>query len=253
MFRLSIILVFMGICATSNVMAQDGGKGNGAKVSKDGYLVNIIAYKRCPSGDFVDSNRHHIAVQADFNGNGTDKTVKTNKIFLMKGDAFWVQDGNACDDGANFYMPLSAENCADDCALDSPTFTEYEVRARLVGKPNTGIVATSCLDAWIEDTNGDGIVDSSDELTGLCSVGDGNILVQTRTVGSGKEQNKWENVSQELLTVCVDTDLTDGVAACDERVGLFDEFGENYWWNWDTKGRAHMQLVFYPVNSGVSP
>lgn len=253
MFRLSIILVFMGICATSNVMAQDSGKGNGAKVSKDGYLVNIIAYKRCPSGDFVDSNRHHIAVQADFNGNGTDKTVKTNKIFLMKGDAFWVQDGNACDDGANFYMPLSAENCADDCALDSPTFTEYEVRARLVGKPNTGIVATSCLDAWIEDTNGDGIVDSSDELTGLCSVGDGNILVQTRTVGSGKEQNKWENVSQELLTVCVDTDLTDGVAACDERVGLFDEFGENYWWNWDTKGRAHMQLVFYPVNSGVSP
>ena len=252
MYKLSMILVFMVFFATNDVLAQNRGAGNGAKVSSDGYLVNIVAYKRCPSGDFVDSNRHHIAVQADFTGNGTDKTAKTNKIFLMKGDTFWVQDGNACDDGANFYMPLSSDNCSGDCSLEAPTFTEYEVRARLVGKPNSGVTATSCLDAWIEDTNGDGVIDENDELTGLCSVGDGNILVQTRIVGSGKEQNKWENVSQELLTVCIDTDLTDGVTACDERVGLFDQFGENYWWNWDTKGRAHMQLVFYPVNSGVA-
>jgi hypothetical protein len=252
MYKLSMILVFMVFFATNDVLAQNGGAGNGAKVSSDGYLVNVVAYERCPTGDFVDSNRHHIAVQADFTGNGTDKTAKTNKIFLMKGDTFWVQDGNACDDGANFYMPLSADNCSGDCSLEAPTFTEYEVRARLVGKPNSGVTATSCLDAWIEDTNGDGVVDENDELTGLCSVGDGNILVQTRIVGSGKEQNKWENVSQELLTVCIDTDLTDGVTACDKRVGLFDQFGENYWWNWDTKGRAHMQLVFYPVNSGVA-
>ena len=48
-------------------------------------------------------------------------------------------------------------------------------------------------------------LDTEDDI--YCSVGEGNVWVATRVVGNGKEQNKWENVSTQLLTVCVDTDL----------------------------------------------
>ncbi len=53
-------------------------------------------------------------------------------------------------------------------------------------------------------------------------------------------------MSAELLTVCVDT-IDDDITICDDRIGLFDSAGEDYWWNWDTEGRPHVQLVFFPV------
>lgn len=90
---------------------------------------------------------------------------------------------------ARIAVPIPASGLRDGARLGRGTV-----------KPDTGIVLTSCLDAYFEDTNGDGVVDENDELIGLCSVGDGNILVQTRIVGSGKEQNRWDNVGQELLT-----------------------------------------------------
>ena len=84
----------------------------------------------------------------------------------------------------------------------------------------------------------------------LCSVGTENIWVGTRTTGggSGKTQNRWENVSAQLLTVCIDTAI-DVDLECDDRVGLFDAAGVDYWWNWDTQGRPHVQLVFFPVQA----
>lgn len=66
--------------------------------------------------------------------------------------------------------------------------------------------------------------------------------------GGGKVENKWDNVSTQLLTVCVDTS---GDGVCNERIGLFDSFGQDYWWNRDTSGRPHIQLVFVPVSSSV--
>lgn len=208
--------------------------GNGAAVGKNGYLLNVIAFDQCPAGDFLDSNRHQIAVQADYTGNGTDKSSKTNKIFLKAGD-FRVADGNACDDGARFYLPL-ADNCSNcgDPSID-PVFTTYEVYARVVGKPGGEVTVTSCLEYFNTETN---------EYESLCSVGEDNIYVGVRETGGGKIQNKWDNVSSELLTVCIDTS---GDGVCDQRVGLFDAFGEDYWWNWDTSGRPHVQLVFVPV------
>jgi hypothetical protein len=50
------------------------------------------------------------------------------------------------------------------------------------------------------------------------------------------------------LTICLDTfdDLNfDG--NCDVRLGIFDPALEDYFWQWNTKGKAHAQLVFIPV------
>ena len=208
--------------------------GNGAAVGKGGFMLNVIAYEKCPAGEFLDSNRHQIAVQADYTGTGTDRSSKTNKIFLKAGD-FRVIDGNACDGGAEFYLPVQG-NCPD-CGdpMTEPEFTLYEVYARVVGKPGGSVAVTSCLEYFSTET---------EQLESLCSVGTDSVYVGLRETGGGKLQNKWYNVSKQLLTVCVDTS---GDGICDERVGLFDVFGEDYWWSWDTSGRPHVQLVFVPA------
>lgn len=245
MQRIAKIAALLVTLAAGSVAAQ--GNGNGAAVGKGGFLLNIHAYDQCPGGEFLDSNRHQIAVQNGAAGNGADKTVKINKIFLRKGEEFRVWDGNACDDGANFELPIDATNCSNCGVADGdplePTFTQYEVRARMLGKPGGSVTATSCVEAADDSL----VVDDDTDPDVFCSVGEGNIWVATRVVGSGKEQNRWENVSTQLLTVCVDTDL-DG--ACDDRLGLFDDMGLDYWWNWNANGSAHVQLVFFPVSSG---
>lgn len=53
---------------------------------------------------------------------------------------------------------------------------------------------------------------------------------------------KFVDYTEELLTVYADVDL-DGML---ERVPLFDASLENYFWQWNTKGKAHAQLVFIP-------
>jgi hypothetical protein len=174
---------------------------------------------------------------------------------LAAGSASAGPDGNgngASVDKGGFLLNVNTfEQCPGGIAEGDPlepTFTQYEVRARVLGQPGGSVTVTSC----VEEAADDAIVvdDDNTDPEILCSVGEGNIWVQTRTVGSGKEQNKWENVSTQLLTVCVDTD-GDVNMTCDDRLGLFDPAGEGYWWNWDAQGRPHVQLVFYPVQSGI--
>ena len=240
-----IAIALIGAIMASVVLAQNRDNGNGAKVGKDGFMLNVIAFEQCPSGDFLNSNRHQIAVQANYAGHASNKTAKVNKIFLKKGEDFWVQDGNACDNSAKFYLPITDANCSNcgDLGVE-PAFTEYEVFSRLVGQPGGKVTVTGCVEVIMIDP-----ITLVETAESLCSVGDDNVWVETRIVGRGKEQNKWDNVSTELLTVCVDTD---GDGICDKRVGLFDSFGEDYWWNWGAQGRPHVQLVFVPVRSGGS-
>jgi len=246
MKKLLTFVALTAIVAGGAASAQSGN--NGAKVGRNGFIVNVNAYARCPEGDFLDSNRRMIAVQADFTGVATDKASRVNKIFLQSGDDFWVEDGNACDtSGARFHLPITAENCINcgDPTIE-PIFTEYTVKARLVGKPHSRVTVTSCTEMLIVDP-----ITLVETPTSLCSVGEGNVWVGTRSSGGGKTQNRWENVSKQLLTVCIDTSLiADGI--CDERVGLFDSRGTDYWWNWDTVGRPHVQLVFLPVASSTT-
>jgi hypothetical protein len=61
--------------------------------------------------------------------------------------------------------------------------------------------------------------------------------------GNGKFA-KFENVTKQLLTLCLDTD---GDTVCDSRYPLFAPELEDYFWQWNTSGKAHAQLVFIPI------
>ena len=113
----------------------------------------------------------------------------------------------------------------------------------MLGKPGGKVTVTGCVEVLSVDP-----VTQLQTLESLCSVGENNVWGGTRATGGGKLQNGWENVSAQLLTVCVDK-TGDGV--CDDRVGLFDAAGEDYWWNWDAQGRAHVQLVFFAAQPGT--
>jgi hypothetical protein len=233
-----LTLLALAVVATPAAFAQSNDN-NGARVGKAGFLLNVKAFAECPDGNFMGSHRHQISIQADYTGVATDNTARVNKIFLGPGTGFLVQDGNACDEtGAYINLPVTPANCRN-CNSPTPTFREYEVRARVVGKPGGAATMTSCVEMLEIDP-----VTQAEIATSLCSVGQDNIRVATRNTGGGRLQNQWENVSTELLTVCVDTS---GDGVCDDRIGLFDSRGEGYWWNFDTAGQPHLQLVFLAV------
>ena len=240
MRRLPTFLTLVVLVAPA-VYGQNGNN-NGARVGKTGFILNVNAFETCPRGAMTGSHRRAIAIQADYTGVATDRASKINKIFLGSGADFLVQDGNACDQsGAYLELPVTAANCANCTAatLPAPTFTQYEVRARVLGKPRGRATITSCDEMLeIDPVTGAGVP------TSFCAVGEQNIAVGTRKAGDGRAQNRWENVSTQLLTVCVDKS---GDGVCDDRIGLFDSLGKDHWWSFDNAGRPHVQLVFFPV------
>lgn len=220
------------------------GKGNSLPPGPR-YNLQVIAFDNCPAGDFTGSNRHQIAVKANYqvmsgelasNQNGALKSdlLKQNTILLMPSETgdFQVADGNACEpnDGAELILPRDVSG-------------KYRVYVRLVGAPNTGIGVTSCAtELDLSDFDGDGL---AEEI--LCST---ENVIEFRASGSGGKGLRFTDYTQELLTVCIDT-FTDGNfdGVCDVRVPLFDTQLEYYFWQWNTQGRAHAQLVFVPDDS----
>ncbi|MGV7223841.1 MAG: hypothetical protein ACQ9MH_20235 [Nitrospinales bacterium] len=227
------------------------GKGNELPPGPR-YVLNVHAYDNCPQGDFTGSNRHMIAIQADYSydpeGQNKNLIVKTNTISLTNSDTcpesvcgdkdFVVLDGNACGSkgGAELALPSNPYDCPVDdpeCLDTDPTFQEYRVFVRLVGKKQTGIDVTTCADEAV-DVDGDTQV----EDIIMCST---ESVVKVRTTGKGSM--RFEDVSRELLTICLDTN---GSGSCDTRYGLFDPELEDYFWQWNTTGQAKAQLVFIP-------
>ena len=232
------------------------GNGNGLPPGPR-YMLNVIAFDKdhCPAGDFTGSNRHMIAVEADFNaddltanqaGTGKNAMIKQNTIKLAQGDHFRVKDGNACGSkqGAEFILPADPYSCTladgtvatDDpaCIGEDLSFQEYNVFIRLVGAKNSGVGITTCADEAV-DIDADGVI----EDTILCST---ENVVKMRSTGKGAM--KFEDVTRQLLTLCLDTD---GDTVCDARYPLFAAELEDYFWQWNTSGKAHAQLVFIPI------
>lgn len=243
------ILLSFALSYTSTMAGQGNNLPSGPR-----YMLNVIAFDNCPAGDFVDSNRHMIAVKANFDpysdpsqpltgtqaGKLASELIKTNTIALKEGTDFQVLDGNACNrGGAEFMLPANPYTCPIDdpnCLNTDPTFQEYRVFVRLVGKPKTGIGVTTCA---TETVVTDPVAGTTEDII-VCST---ENVVKVRMTGQDRE--RFEDVSKQLLTICLDTDLVpDG--KCDIRYPLFASPLENEFWQWNTSGKAHAQLVFIP-------
>ncbi len=245
---IAVIALLTGTALAGN----DGIKGNGLPQSKLLFNLEVIAYdgNNCPTGDMIGTNTHRIAVKANVNdttfgepGNNPGGTlakdiVRQNDIMLTSGD-FAVLDGNACSDGiARFQLPTNL--CSIDpndysCQLEDPTFQNYQVYGRLVGKPGTGVDVTTCATS----AGPDGVLHTDDDVI-VCST---ENWLSVRESGKGTKPT-FTNVSKELLTVCVDTT---GDGTCDARWALFAPQFYDYFWNWNTQGKAHAQIFFVAV------
>ena len=176
--------------------------------------------------------------------------IKQNTIKLIQGSDFEVFDGNACGSkqGAALILPADPFYCDSngdgqidenetmndpDCINEDLSFQEYNVFIRLVGAKGTGVGITTCADEAV-DINGDPL---NDDVI-LCST---ENVVRMRSTG---KMAKFEDVTSQLLTLCLDTD---GNGTCDTRYPLFADELEDYFWQWNTDGKAHAQLVFIPI------
>jgi len=215
-------------------------KGNGLPMGqKLLYNLEVIAYdpSHCPSGN---ANGHRIAVKANVNDlttvKGADPStlIRQNDIMLTEGP-FDVLSSNACLNGtAAFQLPANpCSTLLTPCALDNPAFQNYQVYARLVGKPGTGVNVTTCATQNVIDPITGAIISS----TIVCST---ESWLSVRASGKAGSP-KFTNVSRELLSVCLDTN---GDLKCDTRIALFSGGLQDFFWNWDTTGKAHAQLFF---------
>jgi hypothetical protein len=234
-FFAAVAVFTLGMLVTP---AHAANTGNGA-ISGPRYTLNVIAFDHCPGDDLKGSERHMIAVQADYADNPDGKNPasisRVNDILLGPSDDgdFHVTDGNACDnDGASFLLPPDAITCdlQDPNCFNDPTFQDYAVYLRLVGHKNSGINVTTCA------TDDMGTQDPADDVI-VCSK---DSVVKTRMVGKNNKP-QFDDVTKDLLTLCLDTT---GDQVCDTRVELFDSSLEDYFWNWNTEGRPHAQLFF---------
>ncbi len=146
--------------------------------------------------------------------------VGTCQIKLGLGD-FGVVDGNCTDNnGAQFTLPNPDS--------DNDGITTYSVWARALGKPGGSSETTTCA----TDV-------ATQEL--YCSI---YSMVQVR--GTGK--SSFTNVSKQLLYVYADID-GDGTV---DRMPLFDDRLQDYYWQYDNNGLRLMQLRFYEVPTNVN-
>lgn len=142
-----------------------------------------------------------------------------SRINLTEGD-FLVLDPNGTDGTAAFQLPSPD--------ADGDGVTSYSVFARALGKPGGASVTTTC---------------AIDPVTGEEFCSNESLLLVRSTGGS-----KFTNVSRELLFIFADLD-GDGV---DERVPLFDDALQDFFWSYDNNGLQLAQLRFYEVPTDVN-
>jgi len=142
------------------------------------------------------------------------------KIYLQQGP-FDIIDANGTDaNGATFQLP--------DPQLGDTEYTWYGVYIRPKGTPNGKATLSSCK-----------VVDGEE----LCST-ESYVLVR----GTGKPTV--ENVSKELLTVCLDLDHIEEANPCDLREFLFDDDLAQYLWNVDNQGLRNAEVRFIEIPQG---
>ena len=215
---LALAVTFLTLSAVS-AFAQNGNGGpTGAH-----YNLNIIGVPKDKTAAMDGANGHVIFV----------KLWGNSKINLCDADAcasgnFQVLDANGTDnDGASFALP-SPDPDADGT-------TDYSVFARALGQPGNSADMTTCATG----AGDDGVFGTADDEI-VCS----EIIL---TLDSTTRPNRFQNVSKWLLYVYADID-GDGVV---ERVPLFGDSLQDFYWNYDNSGLKLAQLRFYPCSSTV--
>lgn len=179
------------------------------------YNLNIIGVPKGKDAAMDGNNGHRIFVSMEGN----------TKINLANADltdgTFKVLDANGTDgDGAAFQLPSPDPN--------NDGITEYSVWARSLGKPGGSSTMTTCAYDPIA-------------MEDVCS--SGSVLSLREKGGS-----KFTNVSRDLLYIYADID-GDGI---EDRVPLFDDRLEDYYWSYDNNGLKVLQLRFYMMSTDVN-
>lgn len=143
----------------------------------------------------------------------------TAKINLTEGE-FAVLDANATDGVGAFQLPSPDP--------DGDGVTSYSVFSRALGTPGGSSTTTTC---------------ATDPTTGEIVCSD---LAMVLVRDSGR--SRFTNVSKQLLFVVADLD-GDGTL---ERVPLFDDRLQEFFWQYDNNGLRLAQLRFYEVATDVN-
>ena len=200
--------------------------GNGAP-SGPHYNLNLIGIK---AGHEKNANigcgeGHRIFVKL---GAKTGAPANT-KIMLTEAPddtTFDVLDCDGTDGTASFMLPNPTPDEPGNC-------TKYSVYVRALGGAGKGsaVMTTCATDPLIDEV--------------VCS---SESVYLTHTKGQAP---KFDNVSKELLTMCVqiclevDPDTGDCIRSEWRRVYLFDPALEDYFWSYDNNGLKLVQMRFY--------
>jgi len=187
----------------------------------------ILPYKGngAPSGAHYDLNIIGVANAKSANFSGGDghrifvPLSGTTKINLSEGD-FQVVDANATDGAGAFQLPNPDP--------DADGVTAYSVYARALGTPGGSSITTTC---------------ATDPTTGDVVCSDQSMVLVRGTGGS-----KFTNVSSSLLYVLADID-GDGRL---DKVGLFSDQLQDYFWQYDNNGLRLAQIRFYDVPTNTN-
>ena len=221
----SLRLLGIGLLVASGpaplaLAAAPGPTGNGAP-SGAHYNLNVIGVSKDESADMQGASGHVIFVKLDGG----------SKIWLCEAgvdagcegvDDFQVIDANGTDgDGALFALPNPDP--------DGDGTTVYSVFARALGTPGGKSITTTCATGPGED----GVLGTADDEE-VCSA------IQLELVrDSGR--SRFQNVSKYLLYIYADV-TGDGVL---DRVPLFSDSLQGYFWDYDNAGLKLAQLRFY--------
>jgi hypothetical protein len=187
--------------------------------------ISPLTGNGAPSGTHYDLNIIGVAKGKSPNMTGGDghrifvPLTGTAKINLSEGD-FAVLDANGTDGTAAFELPNPDP--------DGDGVTSYSVFARALGKPGGSSITTTC---------------ATDPVTGDTVCSDQSMVLVRDQGGS-----KFTNVSKSLLYVIADLD-GDGTV---EKVPLFSDTLQDYFWNYDNTGLRLAQLRFYQVATNTN-
>lgn len=195
--------------------ATYGQTGNGAPNGPH-YNLNIIGVPKVKTALMKDSGLtgqygHAIFVKED----------GLSKIMLSQGLTFQVLDKNGTDgDGAAFQLPAPDP--------DGDGTTQYSVFARALGKRTGSATVTTC-----------GVIDPA--------TGEYECSIIGLSLNANDRPSKFTNVSKYLLYIYADVDDDTTV----DRVALFGDGYESFFWEYDNNGLKLAQLRFYQCSTTV--